>query len=446
MRKKLIAVCLVVMFLLTGCNYTQTGIEDLLKPPKLSEQQNEIYTALQASTGSNIRLVYPRKGDFTSAFLINNIDDESTQEAIVFYMREDNVNATNTLRINVLDQRDGEWVSVYDAGIAANEIEKVNFVQSNMNTFIVVGVTASSVSGKSVLIYQYQDGRLVQTDDPILCDSYEVSDIDENGYAEILSISLDHTAKSGSVASLYEIYSYGSVHLIGSCSVDPNVTSYYHLIVGKLSDETNAFYLDGMRGSNQCTTEILVYDKKTGTLENLLYDRQKEINLVSDTVRSSGAVSMDINGDGVIEIPVHQTALGYETEQKHSQEELTEWYVYESGELVRSSLTYVSYSLGYLFTLPDAWEDQVTPVFSANTNELSFVYYADGQITEEKLLSIYVFKSNEYKENSKYILLQNNGQLVYVCEIPNASALSKSARSLLIDEETVKMNFKLYAR
>ena len=103
MRKKLIAVCLVVMFLLTGCNYTQTGIEDLLKPPKLSEQQNEIYTALQASTGSNIRLVYPRKGDFTSAFLINNIDDESTQEAIVFYMREDNVNATNTLRINVLD-------------------------------------------------------------------------------------------------------------------------------------------------------------------------------------------------------------------------------------------------------------------------------------------------------------------------------------------------------
>ena len=74
---------------------------------KRQDQQNEIYTALQASIGKNITLKYPRTGDFTSAFLIANIDEESTQEAIVFYEAADTVNATMTLRINVLDQNDG---------------------------------------------------------------------------------------------------------------------------------------------------------------------------------------------------------------------------------------------------------------------------------------------------------------------------------------------------
>ena len=447
MKGKLFVLCIGVMLLFSGCNYTQTGIEDLLKPPKLSEQQNEIYSALQASTGSNIRLVYPKKGDFTSAFLINNIDSEPTQEAIVFYMREDTVNATNTLRINVLDQREEEWVSVYDAGVAANEVEKVNFVQSNLNLFIVVGVTVTSNTKKNVLVYQYRDGRLVQTDAPVFCASYEVSDIDTNGYSEILAILPARSETEIPRAALYEISSYGKIREIGQCPIDPSVTSYPHVSIGELVDGNKAFYLDGVRAGNQYTTEILMYNKHTQTLENLLYNKEKGIDLVSKTIRGSGAVSADINGDGVIEIPVHRAALGYEAAEKHAQEALTEWYVYRSGDLERVSITYVSYSLGYLFELPNQWEGRVAPVFSANTNELSFYYYTDDVITQERLLSIRVFKSNEYEKDGKdYLLLQNNGQLVYACNFSSDEALSKQARELLVDEETVKRNFELYAR
>ena len=149
----------------------------------------------------------------------------------------------------------------------------------------------------------------------------------------------------------------------------------------------------------------------------------------------------------MIEIPVHRAALGYETAEKHAQEALTEWYAYDAGKLVRVSLTYVSYSLGYLFELPKQWEGQVAPVFSANTNELSFYYYTDDTITQERLLSIRVFKSNEYvKDGKDYLLLQNNGQLVYACNFSSNEVLSEQARALLVDEETVKRNFELYAR
>ena len=154
MKRKILTLALSTALVLSGCSYGQTGIESLLKPPKLSDQQNEIYTALQASIGKNITLKYPRTGDFTSAFLIANIDEESTQESIVFYEAADTVNATMTLRINVLDQNDGAWVSVYDAGVSAQDVDKVNFVQSNGNTFLVVGFKLAGARGKLVVDFR----------------------------------------------------------------------------------------------------------------------------------------------------------------------------------------------------------------------------------------------------------------------------------------------------
>ena len=68
----------------TGCDLTLSTIDNLIKPPKLSEEQNRIDTALKASVGDNISLVYPKTGDYKSAFIVENIDEEETSEAIVF--------------------------------------------------------------------------------------------------------------------------------------------------------------------------------------------------------------------------------------------------------------------------------------------------------------------------------------------------------------------------
>ena len=163
MKRILLALLLCTSLTLSGCAYGQTGIDGMLKPPKLSDQQNEIYAALQASVGKNITLKYPRTGDFTSAFLIANIDEEQTQEAIVFYENTDTVNVTMNLRINVLDQTKDGWVSVYDAGVSAADVDKVNFIQSNGSTFLVIGFNLSGNTEKLVVVYRYQDGRLEET-------------------------------------------------------------------------------------------------------------------------------------------------------------------------------------------------------------------------------------------------------------------------------------------
>lgn len=59
----------------------------LLKPPSLSEEQQQIYLALQDAVGSGITLQYPRAGANLSAFTVVDLDGDGEDEALVFYKR-----------------------------------------------------------------------------------------------------------------------------------------------------------------------------------------------------------------------------------------------------------------------------------------------------------------------------------------------------------------------
>ena len=72
------------MLLLSGCAFPQTGVESLLAAPLLNEEQNEVYAALVRETGSSIKLLYPQRGENRSAFLLMNLDEEATNEAVSY--------------------------------------------------------------------------------------------------------------------------------------------------------------------------------------------------------------------------------------------------------------------------------------------------------------------------------------------------------------------------
>ena len=68
---------------------------------------------------------YPRSGENLSAFIVDDIDNDSQEEAIVFYKKNAIKTEDNSLRINILDQEDSVWRSVYDRAADGNEVEQV---------------------------------------------------------------------------------------------------------------------------------------------------------------------------------------------------------------------------------------------------------------------------------------------------------------------------------
>lgn len=424
----------------SGCSYSQTGIDSLLTPPKLSDQQNQIYSALEESTGKNIKLKYPRKGDFTSAFLINNIDGEPSQEAIVFFESATTNSATMPLRINVLDQENNKWVSKYEIGIEATEIDKVTFITSNQQTYIIVGYTLLSKTEKMVSIYTYADGVLSQTTS-FNCMDYEVSDIDGDNVGEIISFAQkksDVEVKS-MTATLHKVVSSGTL-VISGVQMDPDVSSFVNIQKGKLIDGKPAIYIDGLKGASTLCTQILAVDKN-GALKNLTYDLTGKNNLVPSTYRSYGSLCLDLNKDGVYEIPAIVPSLGYEELPALQQQYLTQWYELSlENALVMKSTTYVSYSLGYIFTMPDSWLDKVRIDFVAGDSELSFYDNSLGDDYDAKIASIKVVRRKEYLESSQsegYSLLMDNGQLVYTYKFYETKS------KIGVWASTIKDNFAL---
>ena len=59
-------VCACVM---TGCSVS-LNVDTMLEPPRLSGSQEQIYQALRDAVGAEIRLKYPKRGSYLSAFIV----------------------------------------------------------------------------------------------------------------------------------------------------------------------------------------------------------------------------------------------------------------------------------------------------------------------------------------------------------------------------------------
>ncbi len=212
---------------------------------------------------------------------------------------------------------------------------------------------------------------------------------------------------------------------IGHEFMDPNVDEYVEIHQGRLLGGAPALYLDCLKGTTNLSTEILTM--RDNKLVNLIYNPNKKYDQVPNTLRQYGAVSVDLNKDGVYEIPQLRTALGYETQEPHLQLNFTEWYNYKGDQLELVKTTYIDYQLGYVFELPEKWIGLVTIDEVISEREVIFYEYNEANpIMNEKLASIKVMKKSEYiaqkKLNEEYSIVKENGQLVYLYRIYDTSS------------------------
>ena len=64
---------------LTGCTFG-SSIDNLMTPPTLSTEHEQIYKALTDAAGTAISLKYPKSGKYLSAFIVEDIDGDGVLE------------------------------------------------------------------------------------------------------------------------------------------------------------------------------------------------------------------------------------------------------------------------------------------------------------------------------------------------------------------------------
>lgn len=429
----------------SGCSIG-INVDTMLTPPKLSGEQEQIYQALEDAAGTGIRLKYPKSGSYLSAFIIADVDADDSEEAIVFYEKSNMTAADSGLRINILDKVNSRWQSICDRSAEGSEIEKVMISRlgSSDKMNIIVGYSTANQSEKYLSVYAYENHYLEQT----LTHSYalfDVTQVDPQQHPDLIVLGAVSTFEQA-YAAVYCLEEDGNYHEYKYRFTD-NYTDYHQLIYGKLPDQRTALYIDAATGTANIQTEILCLEESEQKLQlvNLLQRCGKS---TEETVRRAGLSCMDIDQDGIPEIPVQTVFPGYEDAAEPEQIRRTDWLMMQENLIFTEYCSYYNANDGYVFLLPEVWQENVTIRKDTVGNEIQFCDYrqkknpdhsGDSDQTGEAmpvLLRIYIAYDEADREDhlgSGYALLHTKGSASYLIKPESGEELSLTLGEILLN-------------
>lgn len=413
--KVILAAALCSVFM-SGCSLGGS-VDSLLSPPKLSEEQTAVYDALIKAAGRDIRLKYPRSGEYRSAFVFADIDGEPDREAVVFYEKAADTEGDGNVRINIIDRRGGKWTSVYDHAGAGTGIDRILFSElgESGRQNVIIGYTLLS-GERSVQIYSYRDGLLTTE----YSDTYSTmftADLERNGENELILVRPGNQLRKASLSSVSADSESGEITETSSVALDESATEFVSVAAGYVGKETPAIFIDGLSGG-QLTTEIIY--SVDGQLRNPLY--LGESGLIEKTRRPSGYPCTDIDLDGVIEIPTLTLFPGYFEDSAGTKLYSTDWNVFDNYSITKKYSSFYNVSEGYCFILPSRWDGVVTVKRDAATGEAVFCKFrADLLNSTVELLRIAVASEEETGAllDDGYMVLKSNNKTNYLVKCPD---------------------------
>lgn len=425
LKRFFLSVIISAAMLLCGCSFG-ASLDTLLAPPSLSVEQEQIYQALQDAAGKDIKLQYPKTGDYLSAFILSDLDGDDENEALVFYSKTGLSATENSLRINVLDKNGEKWGSVCDVPAQGAEIERVIIspIGEYTDPQIVIGYSIVDQSDKGLVVYDYENGGLTQNF-AVTYSMFDIHDLDGDSMQELLVLQSD-SGGQGAKAAVYvpdkeKKFRKTQLSLRSSC------TGFSQVLYAKQEDGSAVVYADMLTGVTTIQTEIFKFNG------DLLSHVIEDESAASETTRSVGCLTLDIDGDGTPEIPVQTVFPGYEGNAADQNIRLTRWITAAENHFEEKYRGYYSVSEGYAFMLPKSWQEEVTAVSDGITGDIVFYHYT-GSLSEpmQELVRIGTASDRDTRDSlleDGYSLLHSRGNAYYfmnVCESTDSLYIPES--------------------
>lgn len=372
--KRKIAALAALSLVLCGCS-AGVSVENMLTPPRLLAEQNEIYDELIKSVGQNVKLKYPRSGDYRSAFVMYDIDDEEGDEALVFYEGKNVAAGESALRLKFLDKNDGKWEAVYDLACAGSEVESVSFTHLGTSgaVDIIIRYTLLNQSEKAFSVIRYAD-KVPTTLYSSAYSSLEVFDINGDGMDELVTVTSDKTL--GTSTAMMFTNGENGFEKLSETAMHSGSADYLRVTKGSLNENTQALFFDYSRGGGQSGTDVLYcYGNRLFCPDSVGANPQSGIisRLVNDYM--SEIYCYDIDSDGLIEIPSTTPLPGYEVLTLPEQLCAVVWYTVSDDNFSAKYYSYFSGKYRFALIFPSRWQGVVTAVADFANNEIVFVSY-----------------------------------------------------------------------
>ena len=375
-----------LLLCLCGCDMTNTN-EELLSPPRPQGELYEVQQALYKTAPEDMKLRYPKKGQYRSAITSFDIDADGKNEAIAFF---ETVNENvSMMHLSVIYKTASGWVATKDFSVMASGVERLSFedLDGDGRQEIIVGWSVYSGVDKQLAVYSFNGETLSH----LMLEKYTeyiTCDLNTDQKKEIFLIN-QSTAEKRADAHLYGMES-GEITEISGCRSDGGVTSYLTIKEEKLLGGRAAVIVDASRGSSLLTE---IFYLENGELLNPLFDSAAGKTVITERLSAEIA---DINGDGITDIPLSEVMPGYEAAEEAGKIYITRWCSFDGKNLNITTTAVMNYTDGYYFTLPKNLDGRITVIKNVETKlRTVFLYDKNAKMQTDELFRIQVLAPGE---------------------------------------------------
>lgn len=368
------------------------SVQGLLKPPKLPVQLEEIRKVIDEKYKRELVYIHPVSGKHTNAVQFVDLNGDGIQEVFVFHREE---KSEEPLRIILLSKDESGWNLDETIKGIGFDVSKITYedIDSDGTKEILVGWQGGNTTKKGLSIYKYKKGTVERVFESAYTE-FSVGDLTGNGKKELILIDLDRS-EGLAKATLYDsrfIY-------MDEVNMEGFINGYYSVKVGKASSEQMGCFIDVSYGAHSAFTDLLVY--KDGELINVFYDLRWR--LVDKTYKPYPIASSDIDGDGIVEIPLLRKPFGYEGAPMAETEWITTWNKWDGRTgLVFNSESYSNGRLDFELQFPQEWKQNVTVDISGDgLGNVIFSYIEAYSKKRIPLLEIAVTQRSSEKGNKE---------------------------------------------
>lgn len=337
--------------LLAGCAAGDT--ESLLRAPQLSGQGSAVQRALSSYLGSGVTpaLKYPASGDFLSPFLFGDWDGDGEQEAAVLYTAEST--GANAWLAVLEPAGDGWQVSQTAEGLSA-EVESITTAHLRDADSLQILIGYGSAQGdRYLVVYSYSE----QTLQTVIKRAYTdmiLADMTGGLGAEDLVLALPAEAEAENPGVNLDLLTYLDGEFRSAQTLAVGAGTYSGcagLHAGQGIDGKPWLVVDGQVGTsgNSVASTIVQYDEESGFLQ--IYSPPGAGDLSRTTLRYDTSLqSMDIDGDGTIDIPSERDDGGILSAGVDKRLRLLQWQDYTTD--AGGTTTFGVYDSEYRLFLP----------------------------------------------------------------------------------------------
>ena len=357
-QKRRIAALLAAVFCaaaLSGCGFKTPGVDDLLRAPQLDGAYAAVQTALNNSLETTPQLKYPASGSFRSPFLFGDWDGDGTEDAAVLYANGAGAN------VNIA------WLYLDEAGSW-----KVNSTAEGLATAVESAVVTDLGGGKKQLLVGFSASggghylQLYSTDsqrEPLLQAQLQYSrylreDITGDDREDLIVLTEGETDHM----DLYLLTMAGEAvtqqRLLSSDDALMPFSACLSLQSEIGSDRRRYLLLDATLSSNGALcTNILRYDRTSGLFHEASFSGVED--LTAETTRHvTNLISRDIDGNGILEVPVPYGAAGTTAFSEESRYAYVAWMDYTNYRPMRQ-YGICSGDHNFYLQLPEEWQGRL---------------------------------------------------------------------------------------